>query len=212
MQNECKCCRTGEKHQQVLHKNQTVCLCASLNPSVTFSIFACIWDLSVAAAASNHSHQSKGSLVQKTWPSEAKIYQRLAAFQPVFSAFSWAPASLQAGASPTGCSGRFIFPALLLYWMGSVKLKGWSTMLTLPRWWVQFAHGSSVLKIFASKVLWSISNESIHQMADFWGGRSGSAPHDLLSSLLTLRLCWSCEFGDLRPLNWIKNLLNPVKN
>lgn len=28
-----------------------------------------------------------------------------------FSAFSWAAASLRAGASPTGCSGRFVFTA-----------------------------------------------------------------------------------------------------
>lgn len=112
-----------------------------------------MWDFSTAAPVPNHSHQSKGSLVQKTWPTEAKIYQHLAAVQSAFSVFSWAAASLQAGASPTGCSGRFIFMALLLYWMGPVKLKGWSTMLTLPGWWVQFAHGSSLLKIFASEVL-----------------------------------------------------------
>lgn len=137
----------AEKYQWVLSKTRQSWKCC------IHTISASMWDFSTAAPVPNHSHQSKGSLVQKTWPTEAKIYQHLAAVQSAFSVFSWAPASLQAGASPTGCSGRFIFMALLLYWMGLVKLKGWSTMLTLPGWWVQFAHGSSLLKIFASEVL-----------------------------------------------------------
>lgn len=158
----------------------------------------------------NHSHQSKGSLVQKTWPTKAKIYQHLAAVQSAFSVFSWAPASLQAGARPTGCSGRFIFMALLLYWMGPVKLKGWSTVVTLPGWWVQFAHGSSLLKIFASKVLqyeaFRVNASTTWRIAWF---AETTAPDYLVCFLTSIEtfLSFHAEW-----VSWPSGLWNLIKN
>ncbi len=158
------------------------------------------------------SHQSEGS-----WPSRAKFHQCLAAVQSAFSAFSWAAASLQAAGSPTGCSGRFIFPALLFYWMGSVKLKGWSNMLTLPRWRVQFAHGSSLLKIFASKVLWRAWNESIQHMAACCICRKHAAFDNLVGFPPPLLPCMWFSLWDsfMTPEafgTWLKKWLYCLKN
>lgn len=174
------------------------------------TIFASIWDFSTAAPAPNCSHQSKGSLVQKTWPTEAKIYQRLAAVQSAFSAFSWAPASPRAGASPTGCSGRFIFTALLLYWMGCVKLKGWSAVLTLPGWWVQFAHGSSLLKIFASEVLQYEASQV--KASTKWHVAAQTAPHLIICwFFLLVSLTWRLSSYAER-VSWPLGIWNLIKN
>ena len=145
----------------------------------------------------------QSQIFTSTWLQSSHLFQRFPGLQPARR-----PVPAPLGAREGLFSRPFCF------------IEGWSTVLTLPRWWVQFAHGSSLLKIFASKVLRSTSNESIHQMADCWGCRSGSAP-DNLPCFSPLRARTETSWGRFHAeraswpaglWNLIKKLLYHVKN